>query len=159
MNKKHGLLFGFAVIALAAIFTFTGCPAEDDGGGGGDDGVKGKLTITNLPAEANGSYVIVAFGSSSIKNIFSLAEKPTSTDNGAKVLKAVKITGTSVTIPLWKLEPGSWVAYDKSETKAGTAYIGIPEKTSQDDLLTWSAAVPIGDVTFTNGNATVSVGD
>jgi hypothetical protein len=37
MNKKHGLLFGFAVIAIAAVFTQTGCPteADDDGGGGG----------------------------------------------------------------------------------------------------------------------------
>jgi hypothetical protein len=38
MNKKHGLLFGFAVIAIAAIFTLTGCPT--DGGGGGDGGKK-----------------------------------------------------------------------------------------------------------------------
>ena len=33
MKTKHGLLFGFAVIAIAAIFTLTGCPTEDDGGG------------------------------------------------------------------------------------------------------------------------------
>ena len=37
MKTKHGLLFGFAVIAIAAIFTLTGCPTEDDGGGGSDD--------------------------------------------------------------------------------------------------------------------------
>jgi hypothetical protein len=45
MNKKHGLLFGFAVIAIAAIFTLTGCPteADDDGGGG-------------VPAEAVGDW-------------------------------------------------------------------------------------------------------
>jgi hypothetical protein len=28
MNKKHGFLFGFAVIAIAAMVTFTGCPTE-----------------------------------------------------------------------------------------------------------------------------------
>jgi hypothetical protein len=33
MNKKHGFLFGIAVIAIAAIFTLTGCPTEADGGG------------------------------------------------------------------------------------------------------------------------------
>jgi hypothetical protein len=38
MNKKHGLLFGFAVIAIAAMVSFTGCPTEDDGGGGGGGG-------------------------------------------------------------------------------------------------------------------------
>jgi hypothetical protein len=41
MKTKHGLLFGFAVIAIAAIFTLAGCPTEDDGGGGDD----GKKTI------------------------------------------------------------------------------------------------------------------
>jgi hypothetical protein len=40
MNKKHGLLFGFAVIAIAAMFTLTGCPteADDTGGGNGNGG-------------------------------------------------------------------------------------------------------------------------
>jgi hypothetical protein len=38
MNKKHGLLFGFAVIAIAAMFTLAGCPTEDDGSGGGGGG-------------------------------------------------------------------------------------------------------------------------
>jgi hypothetical protein len=33
MKTKHGLFFGFAVIAIAAIFTFAGCSIDDD-----DDG-------------------------------------------------------------------------------------------------------------------------
>jgi hypothetical protein len=36
MKNKHGFLFGFAVIAMAAIFTFAGC--EDDSGDGGGGG-------------------------------------------------------------------------------------------------------------------------
>ena len=30
MNKKHGFLFGFAVIAIAAIVTFTGCTLDEE---------------------------------------------------------------------------------------------------------------------------------
>ena len=44
MKTKHGLLFGFAVIAIAAMFTLAGCDdgSKDDGGGG-------SITIGNLP--------------------------------------------------------------------------------------------------------------
>jgi hypothetical protein len=35
MKTKHVFLFGFAVIAIAAMFTLAGCPTEDNGGNGG----------------------------------------------------------------------------------------------------------------------------
>ena len=38
MKTKHGLLFGFAVIAIAAMFTLAGCKTEDDGGNGNGNG-------------------------------------------------------------------------------------------------------------------------
>jgi uncharacterized lipoprotein NlpE involved in copper resistance len=43
MKTKHGFLFGFAVITMAAIFTLTGCPTEDNGGNGGDSQDTGEL--------------------------------------------------------------------------------------------------------------------
>ena len=46
MNQKHGLLFGFAVIAIAAMFTFTGCPT--DGNDNGDGSGIGDLPNGNL---------------------------------------------------------------------------------------------------------------
>jgi hypothetical protein len=53
MNKKHGLLFGFAVkaalcaAAIAAIFTLAGCPtdSDDSGNGNGNGGGNPKGTI------------------------------------------------------------------------------------------------------------------
>jgi hypothetical protein len=50
MNKKHGLFCGFAVIALAAIFTFAGCGDEGDptspsGGIGGYTGPSGTIKM------------------------------------------------------------------------------------------------------------------
>ena len=35
MKKRHGIFTVFAVLFIAALFTFTGCPAEDDGGSSG----------------------------------------------------------------------------------------------------------------------------
>jgi hypothetical protein len=32
MKKRHGILFGLAVIALAAMFTLTGCGGDNGGG-------------------------------------------------------------------------------------------------------------------------------
>jgi hypothetical protein len=40
MNKRHGLLCGFAVIALAAIFTLTGCVNPNSGD---------SITISGIP--------------------------------------------------------------------------------------------------------------
>jgi hypothetical protein len=34
MNKRHGFLFGFAVIAIAAMVTFAGCDNDTTSGGG-----------------------------------------------------------------------------------------------------------------------------
>jgi hypothetical protein len=153
MKTKHGFLFGFAVIAIAAMFTLAGCPTEDNGDGGGG-GVKGKLTITDIPTGATDSYLIVTFGFS--RNIFGLAEKPASTDSDAQNFKAVKITGTTVELPLWKLDIGSsgvsWVGYEAIESKEGTAYFGTTEKTSQNGLSAWGTTTqPIGNISFTNG--------
>ena len=43
MKTKHGLLFGFAVIAIAAMFTLAGCKTEDDGGSSGSSKVPAEL--------------------------------------------------------------------------------------------------------------------
>ena len=64
MNKKQGLFLGFAIILLAAIFTFTGygdSGGDDNPNPGGNEtpAVKGKLTITNIPTTYNGMYISV----------------------------------------------------------------------------------------------------
>ena len=53
MKTKHGLLFGFAVIAIAAMFTLAGCPTEDDGGdgNGNGNGNGGGPTIADFEGE------------------------------------------------------------------------------------------------------------
>ena len=54
MKTKHGLLFGFAVIAIAAMVTFTGCPTD-----GGDDG--GAAVTTGYQTAFVGSFAGVEF--------------------------------------------------------------------------------------------------
>jgi fibronectin type 3 domain-containing protein len=48
MKTKHGLFFGFAVLALTAMFALTGCdnPSSGGGGGGGGGGFDSALVAT-----------------------------------------------------------------------------------------------------------------
>ena len=129
---------------------------------GGGGGAKGKLTITGMPSNALDAYIIFSVGNTG--SVFGLAEKPASTDSDAEVFKAVRITSTTAVIPLWKLEAGSsgvsWVGYGGTESKETWIYIGFTEKTSQNGLSEWAdMSLPIGDISFTNGNATVSAAD
>jgi hypothetical protein len=52
MKTNHGLFFGFALIAIAAMFTFTGCPTEDNGGGGDGGELWEKFTTATTAATA-----------------------------------------------------------------------------------------------------------
>jgi hypothetical protein len=52
MKKKHGIIPGFAVILMAAIFTFTACP-----NGGGDDNDHNP-TIVGRWDYNNTSYIL-----------------------------------------------------------------------------------------------------
>ena len=57
MKTKHGLLFGFAVIAIAAIVTFTGCKTDAEEGGGG-----GPSPTEITYSSSGGSYYLdIAF--------------------------------------------------------------------------------------------------
>ncbi|MDR3171454.1 MAG: hypothetical protein LBU17_07485 [Treponema sp.] len=58
--KKHGIFFGFAVLFLAAIFTMTGCPTDDDGGD--DGGNNGGLDLPAITEETTGQAKIEVNG-------------------------------------------------------------------------------------------------
>ena len=49
MKQKHGLLTGFAVIALAAIFTLAGCPTDPPADDKTDPALTGTVSITGFP--------------------------------------------------------------------------------------------------------------
>jgi ABC-type proline/glycine betaine transport system substrate-binding protein len=55
MNKKHSFLFGFTVIAIAAMVTFTGCPTEEDSDGGGK-------TVTITLAKSGTGFTLTIAG-------------------------------------------------------------------------------------------------
>ena len=159
---SKGIFFLCAIALAVAGLALTGCPTDGEDTGNGGGGVKGKLTITDLPSEAKDLYIIVTAGNTS--NIVGLAEKPASTDSSAQ-FKAVKITGTSVVVPLWKVEVGSssasWVGYDKTESRPVSVHIGNTEKTSQSGVSDWStmSMASKNEIAFTNGNATAKAAD
>ena len=60
MKTKHGLLFGFAVIAIAAMFTLAGCDDPNNDSGGGDDGIPPAM----IGIWTDGTYTLTITGDS-----------------------------------------------------------------------------------------------
>jgi hypothetical protein len=66
--KTRGILAGFAVLLLAAIFSLTGCSDDDDGGGGGSvpaefvgtwtgtSGTDPDITSVSIVIKADGAF-------------------------------------------------------------------------------------------------------
>jgi hypothetical protein len=106
MKTKHGFLFGFAVIAIAAMFTLAGCPTEDDGGGPGTDpGTGAALTITGLAAH-NGKYVIADDNTSSeITGVYRLIAAASSMSSNSSVT-GVKIENGQAVLKVYNYQGG-----------------------------------------------------
>jgi uncharacterized repeat protein (TIGR02543 family) len=119
--------------------------AAPSGGGG-----KSKLTITDIPAEAKGSYVLATTND---QTFWGLAEKPASTPTS---LKAVEITGSTVEIPLWMNNNGSWAVYEGTESKTVILCIGNSVNAPTTNLPDWGETLTSSSaITFANGSATV----
>ncbi|MDR0569459.1 MAG: hypothetical protein LBG87_09680 [Spirochaetaceae bacterium] len=104
MKYKHGLIFGFAGIFLAAIFSFSACAKDDD-----DDPPAGKsLTVTGL-GNYNGKY---ATATASSPMIFATA----SIDASSSTITYVQIADGKVTLPLWIVSESGISAYDGADT-------------------------------------------
>jgi hypothetical protein len=114
-------------------------------------GGKSKLTITDIPADAQGLYVLVWF-----EQGIGSAGKPSMSGNAE--VKAVEITGTTVVIPLWIWDANYNVsAYEKKENKAVTLLIGSSETASLNNLAGWTekSLESKSTIPFTNGSASV----
>jgi hypothetical protein len=83
MKKHHGLFIGFAILLLAAIFTFTGCPTDD---GDGDEielpaGVEVLFGVWEHEYE-NTSPISYTFSATSFKRNFGTADDPDADTGG-----------------------------------------------------------------------------
>jgi hypothetical protein len=104
MKTKHGLLFGFALIALAAIFTFAGCPTEDDDGGGGGGP---KITISGTPQVGQTLTATPTGVTIAIYNWWASDDPNTNTDDDDNT--CWKNFGSTTTIELTEHELGKYI--------------------------------------------------
>jgi hypothetical protein len=157
MKTKHGLLFGFALIALAAIFTFAGCPTDDDdGGGGGGSSAAGTLTITGL-ADHNGKYVIAENDTSSaitgVYRLFAAASSMSSTSS----VTGVKIENGQAVLKVFNYQGGgNTLAYTGSDQNIS---LSVFVKDSNPFNVKDGDGTNIGSVTvnFSSGNGTAAL--
>jgi hypothetical protein len=168
MNKKHGLLFGFAALFLAAMFSFTACSSggdDDDGGGGGTSlpAAKGKIKVSGLDSY-NGKYI---WGSGMAGGNLLYGITDFTGDSSELTFKLVKITGGTAEIPLYRLNQNTTsasdilIAYDGNDAATGVTLSILDDadgllKMSEFGTVTSSAVGKmILDGTFSNGNLTV----
>jgi hypothetical protein len=161
MKKKHGLLFGFVVLMLAAMFTITlaGCGDSDSGdpsspGGNGNGGEiikQAELTINDISATAQGTGYIYLNGYNADKSkrimlASSTGTKPTPNAESGKVSLILQASN-STEEKLFDFEDGE---YDI------TIKWGTQEKPSSQQLENWTTVFN-GKVTFSNAKAAVKV--
>jgi hypothetical protein len=152
MKGHKVVLMGVLAGLLAFGLMMTGCGSSSGGGVTPSGG--GSLTVTGIPSEWNGKYVVAqtATNTNTIVIIGS-ATKPTLDPWN---YPGVRISGTSVTIPLWTLNAdGTISSYTGNDTATGFNVMRLSSSaaTNDDSIV---AGIWFASVTFTNGSATVA---
>ncbi|MDR2193515.1 MAG: hypothetical protein LBP19_03475 [Treponema sp.] len=150
MNKKHGILFGFAVLLTAAIFTFAGCGGDDD-----DDEPASTLTITGIPETYNNKYAAV-YGEIEEGEASTIVVAIANNEGKAKQIK-----GGSVTLSVFSVEvDGEDIDLTPYTGNAEEVEINLGIFEAEDlefgpDVFDSAIASAEFTVSFTNGSDTV----
>ena len=160
MRKSFVLL---AALFLTMAMAFTSCSTD---AGGDNPIVGGKLTITDIPAAAIGSYIAgwASVPLPSTKALFFTAKAPGLMDEDK--ITGVQITGDTVTLNVYLLDidedhPVLYAPYTGSHT---TDYVIIYRNSSaiieygDAHNFTW-VGTSDEPLDFTNGSATISYSD
>jgi hypothetical protein len=107
MNKKHGLLFGFAVIAIAAMVSFAGCSNSSD-----DDAPSSPQWPAGFTYKGTGAGVESAWENQNSETlVFYVAEgldRVKIGDNDKFKLTAIDKSTTPYTYKISELMAGQW---------------------------------------------------
>jgi hypothetical protein len=164
MKGQKAVLMGVLAGLLVFGLMVTGCSGGGDSGGetpGGGTPVGGGggsgFTVTGIPSEYIGKYA-AGMGYAGDNVIVAAADKPTVTDRDI-IVPAVRISGTSVTLPLWLLSKDgtSITSYTGSTTTEFS--IGVDSYTPFNTNVQTAAGIYFSSVTFTNGSATKAVSE
>jgi hypothetical protein len=154
MKGHKVVLMGMLAMALTFGLMMTGCSSGGTGTGTPSGG--GNFTVTGIPAEWNGKYVVASstFSETNPFLILGTATKPKLTDPWN--YPGVRISGTSVTIPLWILNTDETISsYTGNDTATPFQVwrLSSSSMTNDDQIV---AGLWFGNVTFSNGSATVA---
>ena len=159
MNKKHGFLFGFAVIAIAAMVTFAGCKTEDDGGGNsGGNTVDGLVFTAKETRKSDTLYLL--------SDTYDAALASLTTKFGASASTALGLSNLATDLATNAPDDAVLYIVSKGGSKT-TRYLAKKESGSWSSSVSWEndgggGEVPGGDELwekFTAGSGTWKKGD
>jgi len=142
------------LIAFAAVIgsLMVACDSGGGGGGGGSYSSGGTFTITGIPSQYNGMYagiyVELADGS------YLLGAQ--SYDNRTEEAIPVKIQNGSVTLPMYVIYDADKPAmrYSGNDIAYGVELVFLAAVDDEEPIY----SVPLGNITFSNGSATKTLG-
>jgi hypothetical protein len=149
---------GALIIGMALLTGLVGCKTDDDDDeGGGLPAAKGKLTVTDIPADNNGKYAMAYANMGGSVMLFGIA------GGDSTNLKLVKIADSTVVLPLYNGSDDSVSAYEGNDTLSVSVYILDEETIALSELTSSGFSSKIvaqtgGSVTFASGSKSVKWG-
>ena len=148
----------FGIIAIAAIigFSMAACDGGGDSGGDGGGGTESTFTLTDLPAEYNGKYVLF-FGGGVYGYI---SGGPRAYTGPVTPLVLSRVSNGMVTTPLWTGPEGDKYTGNDTIDTFWAAFYETDTLATLNDMNTLQLPMGFGlKVTFSNGTARMSFND
>jgi len=142
---------GALIIGMALLTGLVGCKTDDDDESGGFPAAKGKLTVTDIPANYNGKYA-QAYASNADRSVMLLGIA----GGDSETYKLVKIADGTAVLPLYKVDSSdrSVSAYEGNDTLM--VYVQI---FNEETIAASSTITPVtqigGSVIFASGSKSV----
>jgi hypothetical protein len=150
-------LLGILAFALVFGMTVFGCKdkSDDNGNGNNNGDSPGTFTLTNIPAEYNGKYVIIEAGNETLDDVAFGFE---SFNKTTQVYTLSRISNGSVSVPMWDVDDDPDYRYRYSGNHTIDVSIAIQNLATEAVSSYHDTIVVIyfESVKFSNGSATRS---
>jgi len=147
MRKNEGFLLGMLVIVMAFGLMFCGCATT---GGGDEKSAPGVLTITGIPKEFDGKFVLFSHWTTS--DFLASSVQPKN-----HTARGVTVKDGAVTLPLYSNVPmpfvGTHLGYSGNHTR--DIYLAVGDTVNWSNGSDLDPIVFFKSVKFENGNADI----